>query len=166
MSITEMEPELKSSALDLLTEDEVDRVARLVVRDNEGVESHDMAVEIIDEALKFMAAAAKNRTKGRKLRPSRVVDMGWHALILHTEINARVCGKLGRFIHHRPEGPETLRRDATALDETMAAMRDAGYEPREFYWGTRADTEIRGGDCMHSECTGDGGCTAPQALPL
>lgn len=166
MTIAQLEPELKPSALDFLTEDEVDRVARLVVRDNEGVEGQEMAVEIIDEALKFMAAAAKNRKEGRRLRPSRIVDMGWHAIILHTEVNAQVCNKLGRFIHHRPEGPETLRRDATALDETTAAIREAGYEPREYYWGARGDTEIKGGDCMHSECTGDGGCTAPQAFPL
>lgn len=155
---------LKDSALHLLTGDEANRVAALVVRDNEGVTDQALALNIVDEALKFLAAAAGNTGKGKALRPSRVVDMGWHALILHTELYMTLCHKLGRYIHHRPEGPETLRRDATTLDDTTEAIRAAGYAPNEYLWGTRADTEIKGGDCMHSECTGDGGCTAPQVV--
>lgn len=162
-----MSPEtsLKPSALDLLTADEANRVAALVMRDNEGVEGQVLALNIVDEALKFLVACGKNQT-GKALRPSRVVDMGWHALILHTELYMTVCSKAaGRMIHHRPEGPETLRRVATTLDNTTEAIRQAGYAPSDYLWGDRAETEVKGGDCMHSECTEDngrGGCTAPQ----
>jgi len=166
MTITPEAPTLKTSALDMLTEDEANRVAALVVRDNEGVEDQATALSIVDEALKFLAAAANGKNKGKALRPSRVVDMGWHALILHTEIYFKLCHGLGRYLHHRPEGPETLRRDATTLDNTVEAIRNAGYAPNEYLWGMKAETEIKGGDCMHSECNQDGACTAPQVFGL
>ncbi|MFF7610761.1 glycine-rich domain-containing protein [Streptomyces lavendulae] len=131
----------------------------LVVRDNEGVEEA-LAARIVDEALKFVATAAT--ATGRHLRPSKLVDMGWHALILHTEMYRGVCAAAGRFVDHRPEGPETLRRDADTLDRTMDAIREAGYEPDTYLWGPLADTEIQAGDCMHTECTeGGSGCAAP-----
>jgi hypothetical protein len=156
---------LKASALDMLSGEEAERVAALVVRDNEGVEDQALALTIVDEALKFLAASGKGTGNGKALRPSRVVDMGWHALILHTEIYFKVCGQFGRYIHHRPEGPDTLRREATTLDITQEAICEAGYVPNAYLWGDKADTEIKGGDCQHTECHQDGGCTAPQIFP-
>jgi hypothetical protein len=156
-----------SSALGLLNNDDAERVAALVVRDNEGVTDQAQALAIVDEALKFLSAATTSKPgDGRRLRPSRVVDMGWHALILHTELYMTLCHKIGRYIHHRPEGPETLRREATTLDITQAAIREAGYEPVEYFWGTKGDTEIKGGDCQHTECHQDPGCTAPPVAQI
>ncbi|MGW2580640.1 hypothetical protein ACWCYZ_04750 [Streptomyces virginiae] len=150
---------LNSTARHLLSPDGFTRVVRLVQRDNDGIDEP-LAARIVDEALKFTAAAAKST--GRHLRPSKAVDMGWHALILHTEMYRALCAGLGRFIDHRPEGPETLRRDATTLDLTTEAIRDAGYEPDAYLWGPLADAELHAGDCMHSECTSGGsGCAAP-----
>lgn len=150
---------LESTARHLLSVDGFNRVVHLVQRDNDGIDEP-LAIRIVDEALKFTAAAAKST--GRHLRPSKAVDMGWHALILHTAMYRWLCAGLGRFVDHRPEGPETLRRDADTLHLTMDAIRDAGYEPDAYLWGPLADTEIHAGDCMHSECT-DGGsnCAAP-----
>ncbi|MCX4546513.1 hypothetical protein [Streptomyces sp. NBC_01565] len=149
----------QTSARHLLSDEGFSRIVHLVVRDNDGVEEP-LAVRIVDEALKFVAAAAQ--TTGRHLRPSKVVDMGWHALILHTDLYRNLCTLLGRFVDHRPEGPETLRRDADTLDRTMDAIREAGYEPDAYLWGPLADTEIHAGDCMHSECTeGGSACAAP-----
>lgn len=153
---------LRTTARHLLSEEAFARVVHLVQRDNEGVDE-DLATRITDEALKFVAAAATNT--GRHLRPSKTVDMGWHALILHTAVYRSLCSALGRFVDHRPEGPETLRRDASTLDLTMEAIREAGYEPDAYLWGPLADTEIHAGDCMHSECTeGGSGCAAPPSL--
>ncbi|MFJ9545033.1 glycine-rich domain-containing protein [Streptomyces erythrochromogenes] len=133
----------------------------LVQRDNDGLGKM-LAVGIVDEALKFVAAAAQ--ATGRHLRPSKAVDMGWHALILHTAMYRELCSARGRFVDHRPEGPETLRRDAATLEFTMSAIREAGYEPDPFLWGPLSDTEIQTGDCMHSECTeGGSACAAPPA---
>jgi len=150
---------LETSARHLLSDDGFNRVVHLVVRDNTGV-NEALATRIVDEALKFVATAAT--ATGRHLRPSKTVDMGWHALILHTAMYRSLCASAGRFVDHRPEGPETLRRDADTLDHTMDAIREAGYEPDAYLWGPLADTEIHAGDCMHSECTeGGSACAAP-----
>ncbi|MFI8447998.1 glycine-rich domain-containing protein [Streptomyces erythrochromogenes] len=152
---------LNPSARHLLSDEGFSRVVSLVQRDNDGLAGL-LAVRIVDEALKFVAAAAQ--TTGRHLRPSKAVDMGWHALILHTALYRELCIARGRFVDHRPEGPETLQRDADTLEFTMSAIREAGYEPDAFLWGPSADTEIHAGDCMHSECTeGGSGCAAPPA---
>ncbi|WP_329391809.1 hypothetical protein OG625_40860 (plasmid) [Streptomyces sp. NBC_01351] len=152
-------PTLAASARHLLSADGFSRAVHLVQRENDGVDES-LAIRIVDEALKFTAAAC--RSSGRHLRPSKLVDMGWHALILHTAMYRELCSGLGRFVDHRPEGPKTLRRDADTLDRTMEAIRDAGYEPDAYLWGPLADTEIHAGDCMHSECTeGGSGCAAP-----
>ncbi|MFK0252535.1 glycine-rich domain-containing protein [Streptomyces sp. NPDC090445] len=154
-------PTLVPSARHLLSTTGFTRVVHLVQRDNDGVEDA-MATRIVDEALKFVAAAG--RSTGRHLRPSKTVDMSWHALILHTAMYRELCSALGRFVDHRPEGPETLRRDADTLGRTMEAIREAGYEPDAYLWGPLADTEIQAGDCMHSECTeGGSACAAPPA---
>ncbi|MFF4421901.1 hypothetical protein ACFY04_14135 [Streptomyces sp. NPDC001549] len=150
---------LKPSARHLLSDDGFNRVVHLVQRDNDGVEEA-LAVRIVDEALKFVDTATQ--ATGRHLRPSKLVDLGWHALILHTALYRELCIAGGRFVDHRPEGPETLRRDADTLDRTMHAIREAGYEPDAYLWGPSADTEVHAGDCMHSECTeGGSACAAP-----
>ncbi|MFG2880138.1 glycine-rich domain-containing protein [Streptomyces sp. NPDC048337] len=153
---------LKTSARHLLSDEGFTRVVHLVQRDNDGVEEA-LAVRIVDEALKFVAAATQAR--GRHLRPSKAVDLGWHALILHTALYRELCTGRGRFVDHRPEGPESLRRDADTLNLTMEAIREAGYEPDAYLWGPLADTEVHAGDCMHSECTeGGSGCAAPPSV--
>ncbi|MGP3686546.1 hypothetical protein ACTVZO_17870 [Streptomyces sp. IBSNAI002] len=154
-------PTLDTSARHLLSDDGFARVAHLVQRDNDGIDEP-LAVRIVNEALKFVATAAQ--TTDRHLRPSKTVDIGWHALILHTEMYRTLCAAVGRFVDHRPEGPETLKRDADTLDLTMAAIREAGYAPDEYLWGPLADADVHAGDCMHSECTSGGsGCAAPPA---
>ncbi|MFK0252133.1 glycine-rich domain-containing protein [Streptomyces sp. NPDC090445] len=151
-------PTLAPSARHLLSAEGFTRVVHLVQRDNDGVEEA-LATRIVDESLRFVVAAGQST--GRHLRPSKAVDMGWHALILHTAMYRELCSSLGRFIDHRPE---TLRRDADTLDRTMEAIREAGYEPDACLWGPLADTEIQAGDCMHTECTeGGSACAAPPA---
>ncbi|MGP3772734.1 hypothetical protein ACTWJ8_18100 [Streptomyces sp. SDT5-1] len=60
----------------------------------------DMAGRIVEEAIKFVAACAKNPGSG--LAPSRIVDEGWHALLLHSAPYADMCARLGGFVHHYP----------------------------------------------------------------
>ncbi len=63
--------------------------------------SEDMAGRIVEEGIKFVAACSRN--PGTGLAPSRIVDEGWHALILHTAMYAELCTKLGgTFVHHYP----------------------------------------------------------------
>lgn len=154
---TTTQKKLTPSARHLLSPDGFADAVHLVMRDN-SVEQP-LAERIVDEALKFIATAAS--TPGTGMRPSKLVDMGWHALILHTSMYEKLCKSQGRFVHHRPEGPTTQRRDDATLDATVAAIRDAGFEPDEYLWSRIADTELQLGDCYHSECTeGGSNCTS------
>lgn len=131
---------LEASARHLLSAEGFSRVVHLVQRDNEGIDLA-LAERITDEAIKFVAAAAT--ATGRHLRPSKAVDMGWHALILHTAMYRGLCASLGRFVDHRPEGPETLRRDADTLDHAMDAIRGPGTSRTPIcggHWRTRRST--------------------------
>ncbi|KJY46136.1 hypothetical protein VR46_10810 [Streptomyces sp. NRRL S-444] len=154
---------MAATARHLLTDEGFTRVVHLVMRDNDGIDEP-LAVRIVDEALKFTAAAGQST--GRHLHPSKLVDMGWHALILHTAMYRELCTAVGRFVDHRPEGPETLRRDADTLDLTMDAIREAGYEPDAYLWGPLADTEIHAGTACTPSARRAGGssCAAPPTL--
>ncbi|MFZ3496722.1 glycine-rich domain-containing protein [Streptomyces sp. 5.8] len=125
--------------------------------------SDGMADRIVSEAVKFVAAAALNQTPGLELRPSRVVDEGWHALITDTKAYAELCRLLGRFVHHVPETPATKKHDTATVARTLNAIRAAGHVPDAYLWSVEAQSAVVvSADCMHSECT-DGGsnCAAP-----
>jgi len=46
----------------------------------------DLAERIVAEGIKFVVAGGSNPSHA--MAPSRVVDEGWHALILHTQLYA------------------------------------------------------------------------------
>ncbi|MGW2583106.1 glycine-rich domain-containing protein [Streptomyces virginiae] len=157
-------PEAGLSASGLLTATAFATAVRTVEKANPEL-ADGMADRIVSEAVKFVAAAALNRTPGLALRPSRVVDEGWHALITDTKAYAELCRLLGRFVHHVPETPATKKHDTATVARTLKAIREAGYEPDEYLWSPEGQSAVLvSADCMHSECT-DGGsaCAAPQA---
>ncbi|MER8153816.1 hypothetical protein [Streptomyces sp. NPDC094472] len=83
-----------------------------------------MAERIVDEAVKFTATCAA--FPDARLRPSRVVDEGWHALILHTRVYSELCEGLGHFVHHMPEPPNPFRHDAGELTRTQEMIARRG----------------------------------------
>lgn len=120
-----------ATARDLISAEEFTNVVATTLRDNEDMEQ--ATAELITvEALKFVATCAV--TGGVGMRPSRAVDKGWHALILHTHIYERLCSRLGRFVHHRPDQPELAGARTEALDHTQELMTEAGYEPERTLW--------------------------------
>ncbi|MFJ9771947.1 glycine-rich domain-containing protein [Kitasatospora sp. NPDC101157] len=138
-----------ATARSLITPEEFIGVASTVQRNNPGM-ALDTAEEITAEALKFVAACAASPTSG--LKPSRTVDEGWHALILHTVVYARLCKRLGLFVHHVPEPPDVTRHDPGALARTMDAITAAGYEVNASLWKPPTDRSIPvAADCEHSE---------------
>lgn len=140
---------LHAEARSLITEAEFAGVTA-TVQDNSPDLAADVAERIVEEALKFMAACAV--TPGGGLKPSRVVDEGWHALILHTGVYAGLCERLGRFVHHVPERPDVTRHDPGALDRTQQAIVDAGFEPDLTLWLAPTDKSIPvAANCEHSE---------------
>ncbi|MET8678904.1 hypothetical protein ABZW18_15345 [Streptomyces sp. NPDC004647] len=148
---------LHAGARSLITDAEFADVTA-TVQDNNPDMAADVAERIVEEALKFMAACAV--TRGGGLNPSRVVDEGWHALILHTGVYARLCERLGRFVHHVPERADPIRHDPAALDRTQQAIVDAGYEPDLTLWPAPTDESIPvSANCEHSPPGPNGSCT-------
>ncbi|MFF8784194.1 glycine-rich domain-containing protein [Streptomyces sp. NPDC015125] len=137
------------SARSLLSEEQFAAVCSTIRTDNPDVEADDASV-ILEEALAFVAACAT--FPAARLVPSRVVDAGWHALILHTQVYAELCGRLGAFIHHRPEEPDPTRYDQDIMDRTMALIEEAGYSVDVDLWGP-PDGELVSvaAQCQHSE---------------
>jgi hypothetical protein len=114
-----------------ISEEEIAAVVATVLRDHDDLE-WSTAERIVEEALKFVATCAA--IPGERLRPSRAVDKGWHALILHTHTYERLCSRLGRFVHHMPGASASEVASAEALERTPELMAKAGYEPDRTLW--------------------------------
>ncbi|MGW1376020.1 glycine-rich domain-containing protein [Streptomyces sp. NPDC002446] len=124
-------------------------ITHTVLANNPGM-GRAIAERIVVEAIKFEAACA--RRPRLRLKPSRVVDEGWHALILHTRVKAELARKLGLFVHHVPEPPGPERHDPGALARTQKAIRAAGYVPDPDLWTGPSDGTIAvAATCEHSE---------------
>lgn len=95
-----------------------------------------LAVRIVDQALAFLGTCAVSDVA---LSPSAVVDVGWHAFVLHTHEYAAFCQQVaGRFIHHVPfQGDVPAIRGAVArasIERTRARILAAGFVVDEELW--------------------------------
>ncbi|MFJ6212530.1 glycine-rich domain-containing protein [Streptomyces sp. NPDC092296] len=138
----------------LLTPAAFGGVVATVIDNNPDMEEA-AAERIVVEALKFIDAAAQFPTV--KITPSHVVDEGWHALILHTNLYENLCKSLGRFVHHWPERPDPERHDEHALTRTVAVIEQAGHTvDRELWVGSAGALVLVAADCSHTPKPG--GC--------
>jgi hypothetical protein len=116
----------------LVDPDVADRLTRRITTDHPDIDKA-TALRIIGQAAAFIAASGQQ--PGQSLAPSKLVDYGWHAFILHTVDYARFCEQaVGRFVHHVP------------TDED--AIEAAGYTVDHELWGSAADCN----QC-HAGCT-------------
>ncbi|MGC0331348.1 hypothetical protein RKD23_004338 [Streptomyces sp. SAI-170] len=116
--------------------------------------SEEMAGRIVDESLKFLAACARN--PGAGLVPSRIVDEGWHALILHTALYADLCHYLGgRFVHHYP-GYDPAGYEPMILDRTREQILRLGWDADDELWVAPSDESLVSvaAKCQHSDDSG------------
>lgn len=146
---TAVEP-LTRDPRELLPPDEFAAVTRTVLDNNlaSGM-THDMADRITSEALKFLAAIAQ--FPNRLVAPSRTVDEGWHALILHTKAYDDLCSRLGGKIHHYPASPDPSRWNGEVIARSVQLIRDAGYCPDTRLWGHPDSGDIVvAASCQHS----------------
>ncbi|MEC4019403.1 glycine-rich domain-containing protein [Streptomyces sp. H27-D2] len=136
----------------LLTDEDFDAVTATVL-DNNPTMATEMAERIVHQALAFVGAAALH-PDGR-MAPSRVVDEGWHALILHTDTYAALCRRLGGFVHHYPERPDPTRFNAETVERTVALIEEAGYTVDHDLWRA-PDNELvsAAAKCQHSDDKG------------
>lgn len=115
----------------LLSADDFAGVTATVMDNNLGMDQR-TAERITVDALAFVAVAATH--PGEPIAPSRIVDEGWHALILHTAVYAKLCERLGAFVHHYPERPDPARQKPGVIEHTVSLMRSAGYAPDMALW--------------------------------
>jgi hypothetical protein len=111
-----------------------ERLARRVTTDHPEI-SETTARRIVGQAAAFIAASGQQ--PGRELAPSKLVDHGWHAFILHTVDYAAFCQRIaGRFVHHVPtdEEEQTTGAAAETRERTLAAIATAGYAVDEELW--------------------------------
>ncbi|MFJ3883580.1 hypothetical protein ACIPW5_39795 [Streptomyces sp. NPDC090077] len=117
-------------ALDgLLCDAQLSAVRATVLDDNPGMEP-ELAARIVTEAIKFIATAARGADT---MTPSRLVDKGWHALILHTSLYSQLCAHLGGFVDHYPT-PQAAEGDLDALDWTIQSIERAGFSVDRHLW--------------------------------
>ncbi|MBB1246324.1 hypothetical protein GL263_22600 [Streptomyces durbertensis] len=115
----------------LLSEEEHAAVTATVLDSNPNM-AVDTGQRVVDEAIKFVVACATRPGVG--LAPPRVVDEGWHALLLHSALYARLCARFGDFVHHYP-GWDPTNYDPQILDRTRQAITECGWEPDNELWG-------------------------------
>lgn len=127
---------------------------RATVVDNNPGMGEQTAGRIVDEAVKFMATAA--RFPREVIVPSRVVDEGWHALILHTRTYRELCDRLGLFVHHTPERPDPARYSARSIERTTALIEKAGFPVDAELWGSPSQglAMAVAANCQHSDDSG------------
>ncbi|MEH0577301.1 glycine-rich domain-containing protein [Streptomyces sp. B21-108] len=94
-------------------------------------QSPERAERIADQALAFAVTAASATVP---MVPSDDVDLGLHALILHTKDYAELCERYaGRFLHHNPK-PGAGRRDPEMVSASARAMKAAGFVVFDDLW--------------------------------
>ncbi|MEV4561210.1 hypothetical protein AB0K51_30040 [Kitasatospora sp. NPDC049285] len=125
-----------------------ENVVATVLDNNPGM-SRDMAARIAAEGLKFVVTAAQNPS--RAMAPSRIVDEGWHALIVHTEAYAALCTRHGTFVHHYP-GYNPEHFDPDILTHTQQSIHSAGFDVDTDLWRAPTDDSlvIVTANCQHS----------------
>ncbi|MFI9154470.1 glycine-rich domain-containing protein [Streptomyces sp. NPDC053367] len=137
----------------LLTDQQFASVRGTVMDANPGM-GEELAGRIVDEGIKFVTACAKH--PGAGLVPSRIVDEGWHALILHTALYADLCREVGgQFVHHYP-GYDPGNYDPTVLDRTREAIEGLGWDVDEELWVAPSDETLVAvaAKCQHSDDSG------------
>ncbi len=139
-----------ADARDILTPREFEGVRATVESNNPGM-PRELANRITEEGIKFVVAAG--RFPDVPMAPSRVVDEGWHALILHTRLYAALCERHGVYVHHAP-GYDPTHYDPPILDRTREMIEAAGFEVDVELWSGPQDGGIAvAANCQHApEC--------------
>ncbi|MGW5677589.1 glycine-rich domain-containing protein [Streptomyces sp. NPDC003860] len=145
-------PEQRLSARALVSDAEFSAFLTTILGNNPGM---DIATgsRVLEQALAFVATAASR--PGTAMVPSRVVDEGWHTLLLHTGPYYRLCSSFGNFVHHIPETPDAARFSQTAIDRTVTLVAAAGYVVDLDLWRAPDDQRVPvSAKCQHSDDSG------------
>lgn len=133
-----------------VTDTEWTGLVKTILDNNPGM-AEPLAERIAGEGIKFVIAAAMHPALA--LAPSRVVDEGWHAAILHTRTYQVICARNGQFVHHTP-GYDPTFYDPDILERTKATIEAAGFDVDAELWAGPLDGSIPvAAQCQHApEC--------------
>lgn len=109
----------------------------------------DLADRIVTGTAVFLAVSAAN--PAARMVPSVLVDVGWHAWVLHTVEYAEFCEGIGRFVHHVPDPTaRTMARARVEVARTAEAITAAGFDVDPELWAISS-----AGDCSqcHEGCS-------------
>ncbi|BAJ28231.1 MULTISPECIES: hypothetical protein [Kitasatospora] len=153
-----------SNPRNLLPAATYDSVVGTVLDSNPGMDV-ETARRITGEGIKFTVTAAMN--PGLPMAPSRTVDEGWHALILHTAPYAALCAQFGEFVHHYP-GYDPDNHDPDVMNRTVRAIGAAGFEVDTGLWRAPTDAGLVSvaANCAHSPCNNTPIQPMPTPQPL
>ncbi|MEV5351910.1 hypothetical protein [Streptomyces sp. NPDC052693] len=138
----------------LVAPEVTDRLIRRITTDHPEI-TEATARRIVGQTAAFIAASGKQ--PGQSLAPSKLVDYGWHAFILHTVDYTRFCEQVvGRFVHHVPTDEDDEMPDGAQAtrERTLAAIAAAGYTVDEELWPDMADCTQCHAGCTDSPNTG------------
>ncbi|WP_262700473.1 MULTISPECIES: glycine-rich domain-containing protein [Streptomyces] len=131
----------------------LDRLATRIVKDHDIAPS--LAERIAAQTAAFLATCANNTDQ--PLVPSKAIDIGWHAFILHTRDYADFCQRVaGHFIHHVPTDPAEGEHGvaSAARQRTLDAIAAAGYAVDTDLWPEAADCSQCHAGCSDSPNSG------------
>ena len=154
MTVTLERPVDVTDALTLLTHEVADRLTRRITTDHPDIDTP-TARRIVGQTAAFIATSGQQ--PGQSLAPSKLVDYGWHAFVLHTVDYADFCQRVvGRFVHHVPtdEDEETPGGPRATRERTLAAITAAGYAVDEALWPDAADCTQCHAGCSDSPNSG------------
>ena len=109
-----------------------EREVRLIMRD------HDMDRELAErtfgQTVAYLATSAENPTIA--MGPTPAVDKGVHSFVLDTPRYIHFCHRhAGTYLHHVPHLPEERASQPLVLQQTIAAIRAAGFALDTELWG-------------------------------
>ncbi|MEU8131953.1 glycine-rich domain-containing protein [Streptodolium elevatio] len=108
----------------------------------------ELADRIVSGTAVFLAVSAANPVQ--RMTPSALIDVGWHAWVLHTRDYAEFCATLGRFVHHVPTDEARPATEGRAeVTRTADLIKSAGYPVDAELWA------VAGADCSqcHAGCS-------------
>lgn len=137
----------KTSALlrDVMAYENPSVIHRLVSKDGY---KPDEAATIFDDVKRFLFLAG---TTTEPLAPTKRLDDGWHAFILHTIDYTQFCNRFfGRYVHHLPNPPGAPKSDGSLLrrsrDLAMAAFGTCSEN-----WSIRPNAYVPPEGCVETD---------------
>lgn len=110
---------------------------------------------IMDQALGFLKLISL--CPGRTFCPSKKVDIGWHAFLMHTRDYIAFCNRInGQYIHHEPTPVEIVVAQTGGVAETVRSMKANSIFVDDALWAGVGRDAVDGSCSANGTCGGGG----------